>query len=125
MAARRVIFGLLGTTLDVGRTVNRWERWRPTVSLCQHDDLGVDRIELLYPRQGTNLAKQVGEDIRQVSPSTEVRLHLLGQRDPWDFEEVYTTLHDFAAAYPFDTEHEEYLVHITTGTHVAQICLFL
>ncbi|MCP6280459.1 RNA repair transcriptional activator RtcR family protein, partial [Klebsiella pneumoniae] len=42
-----------------------------------------------------------------------------------DFEEVYAALHDFASAYRFDTEHEDYLVHITTGTHVAQICWFL
>ena len=33
--------------------------------------------------------------------------------------------HDWAAAYPFDTEAEDYFTHITTGTHVAQICLFL
>jgi hypothetical protein len=45
--------------------------------------------------------------------------------DPWDFEEVYAVLHDFARSYPFDPEREDYLVHITTGTHVAQICLFL
>ena len=31
---------------------------------------------------------------------------------------------DFARAYPWD-DKEDYLVHITTGTHVAQICLFL
>ena len=46
-------------------------------------------------------------------------------RNPWDFEEVYGALHDFVSAYPFDTEREDYLVHITTGTHVAQICWFL
>jgi transcriptional regulatory protein RtcR len=125
MTTKRVIFGLLGTTLDVGRAVNRWERWRPTVSLCQHDDLSVDRLELLHPRQAVSLAKQVSEDIAQVSPGTMVRPHLVDPRDPWDFEEVYTALHDFAAAYEFDTEREDYLVHITTGTHVAQICLFL
>ncbi|MBM3226087.1 MAG: AAA family ATPase, partial [Candidatus Tectomicrobia bacterium] len=45
--------------------------------------------------------------------------------DPWDFEEVYGALYAFARAYPFQPEHEEYLVHITTGSHVAQICLFL
>lgn len=45
--------------------------------------------------------------------------------DPWDFEEVYAAFLDFATQYPFDTENEEYLVHITTGTHVAQICWFL
>jgi transcriptional regulatory protein RtcR len=125
MSSKRVIFGLLGTTLDTGRTPNRWERWRPTVSLAQHEDLAVDRMELLYPRIGTALARQVSSDIALVSPQTEVRLHLVDPKDPWDFEDVYTALHDFAAAYPFDQEREDYLVHITTGTHVAQICLFL
>ena len=38
---------------------------------------------------------------------------------------VYGALHDFARDYPFDPDREDYLVHITTGTHVAQICLFL
>src|SRR6266404_288620 len=102
MPTKRTIFGLLGTNLDIGRSANRWERWRPTVSLCQHDDLAIDRMELLYPRMGTNLAKQVREDILQVSPQTEVNLHLVDPKDPWDFEEVYTALHDFAAAYEFD-----------------------
>lgn len=125
MAPQRVIFGLLGTTLDTGKSPNRWERWRPTVSLAQHDDFAVDRLELLYPRMGTSLAKLVRDDIAQISPNTEVRLHLVDPRDPWDFEEVFTALHDFASAYAFDQEKEEYLLHITTGTHVAQICLFL
>jgi transcriptional regulatory protein RtcR len=122
---RRVILGLLGTTLDVGRGPQRWERWRPTVSLFQQEDFVADRLELLHPRQGINLAKQIAEDVRQVSPGTEVRLSLLDPKDPWDFEEVYTTLHDFARGYSFDTDREDYYVHITTGTHVAQICLFL
>ena len=34
-------------------------------------------------------------------------------------------LRDFADHYTFDEESEDYLVHITTGTHVVQICLFL
>lgn len=125
MAKRRVILGLLGTTLDVGRGPQRWERWRPTVSLFQQEDFVADRLELLHPRQGTSLAKQIADDVRQVSPGTDVRLSLLDPKDPWDFEEVYTALHDFARGYPFDTDREDYYVHITTGTHVAQICLFL
>lgn len=121
----RVIFGLLGTTLDVGTGPGRWERWRPTVSLVQHEDLQVDRLELIHPRFATKLARTVVDDIAHVSPGTKVNLHQISQRDPWDLEEVYASLHDFAAAYDFDTDNEEYLVHITTGTHVAQICLFL
>ena len=54
-----------------------------------------------------------------------MRLVPIATADPWDFEEVYGSLHDFARAYPFDTDAEDYLVHITTGSHVAQICLFL
>ncbi len=65
------------------------------------------------------------DDIRHVSPETDVRLHPDTTSDPWDFESVYAHLHDFARAYPFDPEAEDYLVHITTGSHVAQICLFL
>lgn len=122
---KQVAIGLLGTTLDVGRGAHRWERWRPTVSLCQQQDFAIDRLELLYPRIGTALAQQVADDIALVSPQTEVRRHLLDTRDPWDFEEVYTSLHDYASQYKFDPEHEDYFVHITTGTHVAQICLFL
>ncbi|MFO0963715.1 MAG: RNA repair transcriptional activator RtcR [Phycisphaerales bacterium] len=125
MALRRVVIGQLGTTLDAGATIARWDRWRPTVSLCQHDDLSIDRFELLYPPRYRSHAEQVMGDIRQVSPQTQVRLHPLEQRDPWDFEEVYSGLRDFADAYPFDLEEEEYFLHITTGTHVAQICLFL
>ncbi|MFV9284287.1 RNA repair transcriptional activator RtcR family protein, partial [Raoultella ornithinolytica] len=67
----------------------------------------------------------VKEDIEQASPQTEVMLREVDIADPWDFEQVYTALLDFATHYPFDTENEEYLVHITTGTHVVQICWFL
>src|SRR5262245_62726171 len=54
-----------------------------------------------------------------------VRSTRLEFNDPWDLEEVYGALHDFARNQKFDTAREEYLVHITTGTHVQQICMFL
>jgi transcriptional regulatory protein RtcR len=120
-----VVIGLLGTQLDLGKGPNRWERWRPSVDLCRHDDLVVKRFDLLSQARFRSLSRQVREDIQTVSPETEVQIHDVPFRDPWDFEEVYGRLHDFARDYPFDTENEDYLVHITTGTHVAQICLFL
>ena len=122
---KTVVVGLLGTQLDLGKGANRWERWRPSVSLCRFDDLVVDRFELLSQRRFKGLARQVSEDIASVSPETEVVIHDVPFRDPWDFEEVYGRLHDFAREYPFDPEAEDYLVHMTTGTHVAQICMFL
>jgi transcriptional regulatory protein RtcR len=126
MSARRTVaLGLLGTTLDQGRGPARWHAWRPTVAACQHEDLLISRLELLYPTRFEQLANTVRADISQVSPETEVRLWPHDTADPWDFEEVYGALHDFVRAYPFDAESEDYLVHITTGSHVAQICLFL
>jgi transcriptional regulatory protein RtcR len=119
-----VVLGFLGTTLDRGGA-GRWEQWRPTVDLCRHDDLLVRRFELLADPQFQRLADEVSADIRAVSPETYVRVHHLGLKDPWDFEEVYGALHDFARAYAFRPEDEDYLVHMTTGTHVSQICLFL
>jgi transcriptional regulatory protein RtcR len=95
------------------------------VAVCQHPDLLIDRFVLLHPQGFAALARGVCEDIRSVSPETTVELVVDPTRDAWDFEEVYGNLHDFARASRFDTEAEEYLVHITTGSHVAQICLFL
>jgi transcriptional regulatory protein RtcR len=120
-----VVLGLLGTMLDRGTGPHRWEAWRPTVALCQHEDLLVSRFELLSPARYTTLSNIICHDIASVSPETEVRCHAVEFKDPWDFEEVYGALHDFVRNYPFDLERERYAVHITTGTHVAQICLFL
>ncbi|WP_404363749.1 RNA repair transcriptional activator RtcR [Corallococcus coralloides] len=124
-ARRTVVIGMLGTTLDTGMGAHRWTRWRPTVSLCQQEDLLVHRLELLHPPAATSLAAVIRDDIAQVSPETQVRLTSLPIRDPWNLEEVYGALLDHVRAQPFHPEEEDYLVHITTGTHIAQICMFL
>ena len=120
-----VVIGLLGTTLDLGKHPDRWQYWRPSVALCRQPDLIVKRFELLHGSREKPLAEIVSRDISAVSPETEMRLHQIDFGDPWDFEQVYESLFNFARAYPFDTDSEDYLIHITTGTHGAQICLFL
>ncbi|CAH1673024.1 MULTISPECIES: RNA repair transcriptional activator RtcR [unclassified Chelatococcus] len=122
---RRIAISVLGTTLDSGGRKDRWKRWRPTVALCQQPGLFIDRLELIHGAKHLPLAIQVTRDIEQISPATEVKLHEITLRDPWDFSEVYTSMRDFAHGYSFDPEREDYLVNITTGTHVAQICWFL
>ena len=70
-----VAIGLLGTTLDnKSRGPKRWNAWRPTLALCQHDDLLISRLELLYQPAYTRLAKTMQEDLAAVSPETTVRL---------------------------------------------------
>jgi transcriptional regulatory protein RtcR len=122
---KRVVIGLLGSVLDSGFHRERWDKWRPTISLCKHDDLPIDRFELVYDPKFQDLANLIMADIPRASPATEVRGTAQALRDPWDFEEVYAALHDFARGYAFKPEAEDYLVHITTGSHVQQICLFL
>lgn len=122
---KRVVIGLLGTTLDAGLRDKRWEKWRPTVAVTQQPDFHVDRFELIVQRDAKQLADQVIADIARVSPDTEVRHHELALANPWDFGEVYAALDDFAQAYPWRPATEDYFLHITTGTHVVQICLFL
>ncbi|MEO1731329.1 MAG: RNA repair transcriptional activator RtcR [Pseudomonadota bacterium] len=122
----KTVIGFLGSTLDAAKFgPPRWYKWRPTVSICMQEDLRVDRFVLLHGEQHQRLADIVANDIRDVSPETEVTPHTINFEDPWDFEEVYTKLLDFAQGFAFDPDTNDYLIHITTGTHVAQICLFL
>lgn len=127
MNKKTVVIGLLGVKLDSSprKGLDRWGVWRPTVSVCQQEDFIVDRLELIHGNRDEDLQRQVAADIESVSPETTVASHSIAIKDPWDFEEVYSALHQWAREYPFDVDHNEYLIHITTGTHVHQICLFL
>lgn len=123
---KTTVISILGTNLDRrGKNAKRWDKWRPNIALCQQDDMIVDRLVLLHEENFKGLAEQVKDDIGMVSPETEVVFHSVDFSDPWDFESVYSQLFDFSQGYPFKTDEEEYLIHITTGTHVAQICLYL
>ncbi len=121
------VVSLLGIQLDKGwrSSEDRWKAWRPNVGLCMQDDLEPDRFLLLSSEKHRSLAKTVAEDIKSVSPDTAVELVPIEFENPWDFAEVYGALREFADSRPIDPEHEDLLVHMTTGTHVAQICLFL
>lgn len=122
---KQVVIGLLGSVLDSGFHQERWNKWRPSISLCKHGELPIDRYELLYDPKFQDLANLILADIPRVSPATEARGVAQPLRDPWDFEEVYAALHEFTRSYEFKPDTEDYLVHITTGSHVQQICLFL
>jgi transcriptional regulatory protein RtcR len=126
MTKKKVVFGFLGTKLDgSGSSEQRWNRWRPTVSLFAHENFQVDALELLLTNKDhLDLAQRVSTDIGTLNPSVEVTAHVLEVADPWDFSSMYAALHEFAKTYAFE-DNCDYYVHLTTGTHVAQICLFL
>lgn len=113
---KTVAFGFVGTVLDyAGRGSQRWSKWRPTLCLCQQESLVIDRLELLHDARSRSLFETLKRDIASVSPETEVVSVEIELHNPWDFEEVYACLHDFARGYEFQPEKEDYLIHITTG----------
>ncbi|HGY6173273.1 TPA: RNA repair transcriptional activator RtcR family protein [Escherichia coli] len=123
---KTVAFGFVGTVLDyAGRGSQRWSKWRPSLCLCQQESLVINRLELLHDARSRSLFETLKRDIASVSPETKVVGVEIELHNPWDFEEVYACLHDFARGYVFEPDKEDYLIHITTGTHVAQICWFL
>ena len=108
MNKKTIAVSLIGTQLDyVGKRGDRWAKWRPNVSLCSQDDLIIDQLYLLHDNHSSRLANNIGADIETVSPETRVKLHSINFADPWDFEESYGVLHDFAKSYPFNTDKEE------------------
>lgn len=121
-----VVVSLIGTQLDyVGKRVDRWAKWRPNVSLCSQDDLIINQFHMLHDNHSSRLANNVAVDIESISPETKMTLHTINFKDPWDFEEVYAKLFDWCQQQEFDTDKNDYLFHITTGTHVVQICSYL
>ena len=122
---KTVVIGFVGSTLDQGRKPERWQRWRPTMSLLMHEDLIIDELVLLHDRRNVGLIEYLKQDAVEISPQTQITGHKVNIRDPWDFSDMYGALYDFVKSYPFDVENNHYLLHITTGTHVAQICWYL
>jgi len=118
-----VVVGMYGVQLDSGRSARRWEKWRPTVGIFQRDDLLVSTLHLLH--QADRSVAPLVQDIARLSPETTVVLHPLSLPRPWDFEDVFATLYDWSREQAFPADARDLWIHITTGTHVMQICLFL
>lgn len=125
MNKRRVVFGLLDPVWDSGIEHGEIGRWRPTVAAVSETDFVVDQFEMLVQLGNEQLAEEVIALMHEVSPGTVVRTHVHQYKDLWDFEEVFGYFHDLASEYEFDVEANDYLIHMSTGTHVMRICLFL
>ncbi len=121
-----IIIGILGATLDHGGLGNkRWRKWRPNISMLVQQNIEVNEFILIHHKDEIELAELTLADMAKLSPQTILHHYMVDYDDPWDFEQVYSQLHDFTRQQSFDAEKNNYLVHITTGTHVAQICLYL
>ena len=121
-----VVVSILGQRLDnTGFGRKRWFRWRPTMSLLMHHNFQVDELVLLYKKSDEPLLKITIQDAEELCLNIKITPFLVEYDDAWDFEQVYSQLHDFSQQYSFNPERNNYYFHITTGTHVAQICIYL
>ena len=124
---KTTVVSVLGTQKDAhgGTGPSRWDTWRPTIGLVQQEELPIDELHLIFNKEHANLAERVKADITSVSPETKVIFDIIQLKDPWDFEEVYEKFYDFAKRPCFHEEKTRYYIHMSTGSHVEQICLFL
>lgn len=124
---KTTVISVLGTRKDAvgGKGPSRWKIWRPNIGLVQQDNLPIDELHLIFSAEYGKLAEQIKADIRSVSPETNVVFDIIDLKNPWDFEEVYEKFYDYAKRPCFHEENTDYFVHISTGSHVEQICLFL
>lgn len=120
-----IVFGLFDPELDGAGPDDNRNFWHPTRSLLSHADFPINRLELLVQHQHIEMARTAIADMAACSPETRIVRHDVHFQDPWDFEEVFAVLHDIIDDYPFDPEKVDYFAHMSAGTHVARICLFL
>src|ERR1044072_9498157 len=92
MTKKTVGSGFLAGQRDSGQGAGRWEKWRPTVSLVQHEDSVVHRLELIHTPRHEAWAQLLKRDIASVSRETDVHLVSMDIRDPWDFGDMYGAL---------------------------------
>jgi len=85
----------------------------------------VAEFVLIHHEDDEKLAELTLQDMAKVAPETKLSRFRVNYNNAWDFEQVYAQLHDFSRQHTFDAEKNNYLVHITTGSHVVQICLYL
>jgi transcriptional regulatory protein RtcR len=119
MKKKTVVYGVLGTDLD------RVGKWQPTLNLFRQPGLDISRFHLIYAPKDSSLADDTKKAIEAESPRYTVKLERLDIKDPWNFEEIFEKFNTLFQDAGFNTEKEEYLFHMTTGTHIEQICGFI
>lgn len=122
---KTVGIGFCGMKQDVDAD----QPFRPTLAVCAAHSPGsglprLSRFELLCGEREAASVRGFAEEVHQRT-GTEVHIHQLPFRDPWNFSRVYESIYEFVRGYRFDHEREDYLVHISVGSEVKKIALFL
>lgn len=116
------LIGFLGIQKDSrGYDEKRWSKFRPSIGLCMQDDLSINNYYVLYDVRFINQMDFLKKDIEQVSPETNVIPVEMNFTDPFDPMEALEKQLDFVSSLP---EGKDYLINLTTGTHINQLAWF-
>lgn len=98
--------------------------WHPILHLAQLEGRRADELVLLHTPSQLDEAERLRDELTRAH-GTDVALHPLAITDPNDFDQIYDALRHLAQEYEFDTTVDDYLVHASAGSSVAQACLVL
>lgn len=116
------VIGFLGVQKDLrGADDRRWERFRPTVAICMHEDIFVERYYILHQSKDQRLMDYITQDIATISPKTKVISVVMDFDDPFEPLEAFERQLAFVKTLDLN---DEYLISLTTGTHVNQFAWF-
>lgn len=104
-----------------GFNEGRWEHFRPSVSICMHDDLEIETYYIIYQESSEAQFQLVSKDINEISPNTKVVPVIIQFDDLFDPVEVLEKQRNFVSSLD-DTK--SYFINITTGTHINHLAWF-
>lgn len=116
------LVAFLGVQQDSrGNTDSRWKKFRPSVAICMHEELTIDNYYIIYSKKFEYLLEMIIKDVAVVSPSTIVIPVEIEFDDFYDPMETLFKQLEFVKSLPLE---KEYMINITTGTHVNQLAWF-
>ena len=116
------LIAFLGVQKDNrGLDNRRWERFRPSVSICMHDDLVIDNYYIIYQGKFKRQLDFLAKDIKKVSPNTNIIPVEMNFTDPFDPLEALEKQLEFVSSLD---DKDSYIINITTGTHTNQLAWF-
>lgn len=116
------LIAFLGIQKDSrGTNKRRWESFRPSVSICMHEDLKIKNYYILYQEKFQYQLELLTNDIKKVSPETNIIPVEINFTDPYDPLEALEKQLEFVSSLD---DKEKYTINITTGTHTNQIAWF-
>ncbi|MDO5581982.1 MAG: RNA repair transcriptional activator RtcR family protein [Planctomycetia bacterium] len=128
MEKKIVVFGFYGSKQDDPEKENgptfllstSKRKWRDKI-----ERRTVDEYYLFYQKDHEKKVPLLQKQIRKKNPSIKFNLVQTEFKGPWELTGVFAYLLNFMKDYSFDSQNNDYYIHLTTGTDVIKIAWFL